>query len=456
MFRMPTLPSPPGKVLPHRTAANRASGSLAVLPPVALFEAVHRSKGDVRLVMRHPTSGGLVVVVFRRGDPAMVFSPGDGRSVGELLLAAGVIDRSTLTTLVEERTQGPSPLERLVLEKTTLTRSEVQRFLDYQARMRLLDALLWREGFFELEGYTGGGEADFRLDLPNLTALAVRAEARYAALPRLFERLPASPAHTIVRRRRGGAAPSAALPASIFAALQEPLLVPQLVARLLIDDDLVIQAVLDLVAGKVLALAPRVELATADGPEVGSDPRCAALVRDVLERTRGAAAAERVEALWVVVVAASAEDAARFVTRLGGEPGVVMVTDAAGADTGLASRTLRLGEEHRLCLLAVRPEVLSRGAMEGMLARCDAVAFVRVGDDAGELDRLQRLRRLAQGPGFGWQPLSLGVDLGAPLRAWGDFPDAVLGIPDWESRTAAWLVEKLLESLQAAVSCRTT
>lgn len=453
---MPIISNPLGKVLPHRAATNRASGSLAVLPPHALFEAVHRSKGSLRLVMRDPTSGGLVVIVFRDGDPAMVFSPGDGRSVGELLLAAGIIDRTMLANLVEDRTQGPSPLERLVLDRTTLTQSEVQRFLDYQARMRLLDALVWREGFFELEGYTGGGEAEFRLDLPNLTPLVVRAEARAAALPRLLGRLPAPPAHTMVRRRRGGARPKESLPASIFDAVEEPLLLPQLVARLLVDDDLVIQSVLDLVGDKVLALQPRVELAAAGVPESGSDPRCAALVREVLEMTRGPAAAEHVEAMWVVVVAASPDDAARFVTRLGGEPGVVMVTDATGSSTGLASRTVRVGDDHRLCLLAVRPDVLSRGAMEGMLARCDAVAFVRVGGGPDELDRLQGLRRIAQGPGFGWQPLTVGVDLGAPLRDWGEFPDAVLGIPDWDSRSAGWLVEKLLETVRAAASGRST
>ncbi len=155
--------------------------------------------------MRNPASGGLVVVVFAHGEPTMVFLPGDGRSVGELLLAAGVIDEPTLAMLVQERPASGSSLEDLVRERTSLTRSEVQRFLDFQARMRMLDALVWEEGFFELEEYRGGGEVSFSLHLPTLTSLLVRARARVEALPRLIDRLPASPGNTLVRRRRGGA-----------------------------------------------------------------------------------------------------------------------------------------------------------------------------------------------------------------------------------------------------------
>lgn len=382
-----------------------------------------------------------------------MFSPGDGRSLGELLLAAGVIDQGTLAMLLEERPASESSLEDLVRERTSLTRGEVQRFLDFQARMRLLDALVWDEGFFELEEYRGGGEAAFSLRLPHLASLLMRARARAEALPRLVDRLPATPGNTLVRRRRGGARPADALDAAIYAAVDQALLVPQLVARLLVDDDLVLAAVLRMVQEKVLTLQPRAVLAPSPGGE-SSDPRRASLLRAVLEKARGAEAGQGVVALWVVLVSASPEDAAHFVGFLGGEPGVVLVPDATGARTGLTSRTIPLGADARLCLLAVRPDTLSRGALEGVMARCDAVALLRTTGDAEELERLQQLRRLAEGPGFGWQPLALGLELGDALRSWGDYPDATLSISEWEAREPSWLVDRLLEGLLAAAGCR--
>ena len=444
---------PPGSTVIHRAAATRASGSLAVLSPSALFEAVRHARRDLRLVMRSPATGGLVVVVFAQGEPTMVFSPGDGRSVGELLLAAGVIDQPTLAMLVQERPASGSSLEDLVREKTSLTRGEVQRFLDFQARMRMLDALVWEEGFFELEEYRGGGEVSFSLRLPNLTSLLVRARARVEALPRLVDRLPASPGNTLVRRRRGGARPSDALQAGIYAALEQPLLVPQLVARMLVDDDLVLDAVLDMVQEKVLAVQPRAVLAPTPNGE-SADPRCGALLRAVIEKVRGAEVGQGAVALWVVLVSATPEDATHVVSFLGGEPGVVMVSDPSGVSTGLASRTIRLGADGRLCLLAVRPESLSRGALEGVMARCDGVALVRTSGEPEELERLQQLRRLAEGPGFGWQPLLLGLELGNRTLSWGDYPDATLTISEWETREPSWLVERLLEGLLAAAGCR--
>lgn len=444
---------PPGNTVIHRAAATRASGSLGVLSPPSLFEAIRLARRDLRLVMRNPATGGLVVVVFAHGEPTMVFSPGDGRSVGELLLAAGVIDQPTLAMLVQERPASGSSLEDLVRERTSLTRSEVQRFLDFQARMRMLDALVWEEGFFELEEYRGGGEVSFSLHMPTLTSLLVRARARVEALPRLIDRLPASPGNTLVRRRRGGARPSDALQVGVYAALEHPLLVPQLVARLLVDDDLVLAAVLDMVQDKVLAVQPRAVLAPTPNGE-SADPRCAALLRDVIEKVRGGEAGQGVVALWVVLVSAAPEDATHVVSFLGGEPGVVMVPDSSGASTGLTSRTIRLGEEGRLCLLAVRPESLSRGALDGVMARCDAVALVRTSGDADELERLQQLRRRAEGPGFGWQPLLLGLELGDRTLPWGEYPDATLTVSEWEAREPSWLVERMLEGLLAAAGCR--
>jgi len=52
---------------------------------------------------------------------------------------------------------------------------------------RLLELLTWREGFFELQDYRGGGETAFHLDLPGLDALGYRAEARARSLPALLD-----------------------------------------------------------------------------------------------------------------------------------------------------------------------------------------------------------------------------------------------------------------------------
>ncbi len=88
------------------------------------------------------------------------------------------------------------------------------------------------------------------------------------------------------------------------------------------------------------------------------------------------------------------------------------------------------------------------------MARCDAVALVRTSGDADELERLQQLRRRAEGPGFGWQPLLLGLDLGDRTLPWGEYPDATLTVSEWEAREPSWLVERLLEGLLAAAGCR--
>ena len=432
-------------------ASTRASGSLAVLSPAVLFQAAQQRSGDLRLTMRQPSSGGVAVVVFRGGLPTMVFLPGDGRSLGELMLAAGDIDVATLDGLVNDRSQSAASLEQLLQARSCVPAERVQRLLDFQARARLLDVLAWHEGFFELQDYVGGGETAFRLDLPGLDALAYRAQARAETLPRLLARLPASPANTVIRRRRGGVKPLDQLGMDILAAIEEPLLLPQIVARLLVDDDLVVDGVLRLAEGKVLAMQPRVALAPPLEAGARPDPRLAAVVREVLARTRGLAATPAAASLSVVVVAATAADGVRFVTRLGAGDGTRAAGVEPAASTGLASRMLELGDGVHLCLLAIRPEALSRGALEGILARFDALVLVRTTGDAAELDRLQQLRSVAHA-GAGHEPLTVGVDLGATLRDWQNFPDAVLGLTGWEERSPAWLVERLVDALLAATA----
>jgi len=424
-----------------------------VLSPAVLLRAAQHTSGDLRLVMRQPATGGVAVVVFRHGEPTMVFMPGDGRSLGELLLAAGTVDIPTLDGLIRGRVQGAASLERLLQEKTTLPSGQVQSALDFQARARLLDVLAWEEGFFDLQEYPGGGETAFSLELPSLDALAFRCLSRAQSLPGLLERLPAAAANVVVRRRRGGSRPADQVARDVLDALAEPLLITQLVARLLVDDDLVIDAVLRLVDCKSVVVRPRVELAPAPGPEGRGDPRLGVILREVVARVRGAAPPSAVATLTVVVVAASASDAVRFVARLDGD--VAEAADAEdGADrTSLARRILTFGKDASLCLLAIRPEALSRGALEGLLSRFDALILLRTGDDSAELDRLQHLRAVARA-GAGREPLTLGVELGRAFRVWSTYPDAMLGLGDWAQRPAGWLTERVIEGLLAATSAR--
>ncbi len=438
---------------PGVLATRRAAGSLSVLPPAVLFRAAQRASSDLRLVMRQPASGGVAVVVFRQGEPTMVFMPGDGRSLGEMLLAAGTVDLPTLDGLVQGRVQGAASLERLLQEKTNLPAEQVQRFLDFQARARMLEVLAWQEGFFELQEYGGGGETAFRLDLPSPDALSYRAMARAKALPGLLERLPAAPANVVVRRRRGGAKLGDQIAREVLDALAEPLLVPQLVARLLVDDDLVIDAVLRLAECKSVVVRPRVELAPSPRAAGDGDPRLGIILRELVARTRGTLPKGSPATLTIVVMAAAASDAAHFVARLGGEVAEVTDAESGSGRTGLARRILALANDAHLCLLAIRPEALSRGALEGILSRFDALILLRAGEDPAEIERLRHLRSVARASA-GREPLTLGIELGSSFREWSDYPDAMLGLGDWESQSSSWLVERVVEGLLAAVNCR--
>ena len=277
-----------------------------------------------------------------------------------------------------------------------------------------------------------------------------RADARARNLPGLLARLPATPANTLVRKRRGGERPDDHLGREVVAALDEPLLLSQLVARMLVDDDLLIDRALRLGEGKALLLQARASLAPPPREGQTFDPRLAAVVREVLARSRGAAPAE---ASLSAVVVAAAGDGVQFVTRLGSPEGSVQPPQSPGGSTGLASRTLDLGGGARLCLLAIRPEALSRGALEGILSRLDALILLRGTGDTAELSRLQQFRAVVRA-GADREPLTIGVDLGAGLRDWGEYPDAVLGLTDWEERPSGWLVERLVDALLAATAAR--
>lgn len=431
----------------------RVSGSLAVLPPVVVLQTARATRKDLRLCLREHDSGQVVVLVFRRGEPTMVFSPGDGRSVGEMLVAAGLLDQWQLARLLDERRASGASLEKLLTERTSLTHSQAQQFFDYQARMRLLDALAWHQGYFELAEYTGGGETTYRLQLPSLEALAARARSRAEQLPGLLGRLPAPPAHVFVRRRRGADPPRGSLAKAIFDELAKPLLLPQLMAKLLVDDDLVIGTVLELAAAKAVVLYPRLELLSVPRPvHVRSNLLAADKAAEFLRRFRGGDAG-LVRGIWVVVVAVRGDDAVQVVTRLGGEREEVIFHNS-DLPVSLLSRSVPVGTNARLHLLALQPDLLSPAALAGVLGRCDAVVLVRHSASPEEEQQLGRLRAVAQGASFGWQPLVVGLDLGASFRPWELYPEAVLALPSLSTINAEELATSLLDALLAATAGR--
>jgi len=432
----------------------RVSGSLSVLPPMVLLQAARAAKKDLRLSLREHATGQVVVLVFRRGEPTMVFSPGDGRSVGEMLVAAELLDQMQLARLLEERRVSGASLERLLTERVPLTHAEIQRFFDFQARMRLLDALAWQQGYFELVEYVGGGETTYRLQLPSLDALVSRSKSRAEKLPGLLGRLPAAPAHVFVRRRRGAEPPTVPLQRDIFELLAKPLLLPQIIAKLLVDDDLVLEAVLAMASAKIVVIYPRLELLTTPKRQRhGGDLRAEQLAEEFLRRFGRAEAESLVQGIWLVVVAVRGDEAARLVAQLGGEKEEVVFHNADVPLTLLA-RSVALGPMARMHLLAVQPDILSPAALAGILGRCDAVVLVRLSSDPEEEAELARLRRAALGGGFGWQPLVVGLDLGASFRPWQEYPDATLALPSFSGYPPEMLAKNLLEALLAATASR--
>ncbi len=429
----------------------RASGSLGVMAPLSLLQAARTARGNLRLVLRNTAQGSVVVVVFRDGEARMVFSPGDRRSVGELLLAAGLLDRATVDRLVRERMGASPSLQRFLVEKTSLRFVDVQRFLDFQARQRLLDALAWEEGYFQIEEYHEGEELDFTLALPSFESLAVRATARREQLPSLLAALPAAPAQTLVRRRRGAARPLDAWEREVFAALDQPLLVPQLVARLLVDDDLVLGALLRLASRRQVVVRPVVALAANAGATASYET--ATLLRDAVATLRPHQAGTAGD-LWVLLVSARLETAPRLLAAMTTDHDEAEGWDEDDYPSGLAHGVMRLRDGGRLCLVAAQPDALSRGALEGMLGRCDAVALVREGKGGEETRRLTMLRDTVLAAARTWRPLFLGVDVGAGFRPWEEFPDAVIGVRDLADLSPSRLVECLVGGVLAAAKGR--
>ncbi len=433
-------------------AGARAAGSLSVLPPFALLQAAQASPLDVRLVMREHRSGSVLVVSYRKGRPGMVFSPGDGRSLGELLLAAGAIDRTTLVELFETRTRHHSgSLERLLREQAGIEGKRLQAFFDFQARVRLLEALVWEDGSFELEQTDEPAFPSSRVELPNLAALAIRAQARAATHRRLAGAVPARLDNLMLRRRRGAAVPASGLGRAVWDELTGPLLFTQVVARLLVDDDLILEKVVELAEERSILLQPRVALADPSPAPAGVSPLHAELLQRVLEERATGAAPNR-DVLWVALVAADPDEAVAMARRLGGNG---HADPPAGLPVAFASTTARITRRLRLVLLVVRPGALSEAALAGVMARCDAICLLRKGDGDGELGRVceqsaELARRTAR------RPLTLGVDLGARLRAWGAAADAIVGLPGWSGESAPWLLERLIEGLFAASSATAT
>jgi hypothetical protein len=437
--------------VPGRAGVQQASGSLAVLSPLCLLQAARASARNLRLVLRHTESGAVVVTVFRGGNVTMVFSPGDGRSVGELLLNAGLLERERVEALLRQRVGAGPSLQRFLLERTSLSYVDVQRFLDFQARQRLLDALVWEDGYFQMAEYEGGEEVGFDLALPSFESLYWRAAARRADLPRYLEALPGAPARTLVRRRRGALRPLDAWEREVFATIERPVLLPQLVARLLVDDDLVLGAVLRMAERRQLVLEPVAQVAPAPTPIVPCELK--ALMREVGGVLRPGSGGKPAD-IWVLVLSAQTQTAPRLVAAMAGGPSVTWGSESGGSPAGVARGLVAVEGGGRLCFLAARPDALSRGALEGILGRCDAVALVREGDGAEERQQLGQLRERVLLAAGGWRPVLLGIDIGAALREWDHFPDAVIGLPELALLPPGKLVESFLGGLVAAAKSR--
>lgn len=421
----------------------RVSGSLSLMPPLLLLETAERHGLDCRLTLRDPGGGGVLIVLFRGGRPTMVFAPGDGRSLGELLLAAGVIDRALLSELLSIRAAERGSLERLLRERASLKVEDLQSYFDFQARARILEALTWRTGSFELERYLGDEESEFRLQLPSFEILALRAQARAATLAELLPRLPAPPEHLVVRGRPGGGPLTDSVQAAVLEALDEPLLVPQLVARLRFDDDLVLRAVVELEQLRRVVVKPRVAIV----PEPSSirevsTSSAGELLRAVLHRIRGADGLSD-SALWVLVVGEQRGQARELVTRLGG----LADEGTSGGDlpaTTVARARVRIARDASLCAVAVEPESLSRGAMGPLLARFDVVCVVRGEAESHRLETL--VEELAGGQ------LLVGVEVGRRGRPWPGAIRATLAVPNLASWSPSALAGLLIELMHGAAS----
>jgi len=447
-----TRPSP-GLRPEQLSAAGRVSGSLRVFPPGVLVDAATRVPSSLRLVMRQPATGGLLVAVFNHGRPAMIFTPADGRSLADLLAAAGAVDRETLDRLASARPGVSGPLHRLVIANTKLDVEAVQRFLDFQARQRLLDALVWREGSFELEEYGAAEENEFTLALPSIGSLIARAESRNERLPGLLASLPDTPANTLVKRRRSAAGASNLLEDRVLQALRQPRLITNLTAQLLIDDDILIEAVLALASRDVVRFESRARLVEREASGGGHDLRSEDLIRDILTQSRGEAAARQAATLWLVVTSASFGLARSLVEMLrSGDEGT-----AVQDRNGITSITLHPSAETSVCVIAVRSRSLTRGALEGVMGRCDGVLLLREGDDPDEAALLngscQELLSVRYGEDR--RPAILGLDCGARLRQWqSPVPDAVLGVPNPKAMSSQALLTAVLEGVLAAVHGR--
>lgn len=436
--------SPPLRMVGGRREQG-VSGSLSLLPPLLLLEAAERNGQDCRLTLRDPSGGNVLVLLFRGGRPIMVFSPGDGRSLGELLLAAGRIDHRTLSGLVTSRAVQRGSLERLLRQRTRLEEKELQRFFDFQARARLLEALSWRAGSFEMEHYCGDEEADFRLHLPSFQTLAMRAQARQKALAQLLPTLPAPPEHLLVRQRTATVRPEDDVQSAVFHAVGEGCLFPQLVARVLCDDDLVLRAVMELVGARALAVLPKaVAVPSPFPPEEEPGLFRGELLHAIVRRLRGDEG--RFDpALWVLVVGEDRGLAEELVNQLGGGP-VGQATREKLPTTTVARVRVRVAGDATLCAVAVEPDSLSRAAIDPLLSRFDVLCVVAGGTETPRLDAL-----LGEVPSMRG-PLVVGVGRDGRARRWPTPVRAVLTLPDTGELRSRDLLGVLLEVLHGAAS----
>ncbi len=89
---------------------------------------------------------------FHDGRIVSAWSPGH-RRLGDLLLAAGVVDEATLESALQrqKREEGERILGQILLAEGAVTREDIHRVIKEQVQATIFDLLTWRYGSFHFE-----------------------------------------------------------------------------------------------------------------------------------------------------------------------------------------------------------------------------------------------------------------------------------------------------------------
>ena len=89
---------------------------------------------------------------FHDGRIVSAWSPGH-RRLGDLLLAAEVVDEATLNAALQrqKREEGERILGQILLAEGSVTREDIHRLIEEQVQATIFDLLTWRYGSFHFE-----------------------------------------------------------------------------------------------------------------------------------------------------------------------------------------------------------------------------------------------------------------------------------------------------------------